>query len=362
MKIAIIGAGVSGLSCALECEKLGVTAEVFERHHSIGWIWPSVGAFINLFNRAYDNDILKYLKDTYDINIKYAMVEKTYIMKSPNAETRINGNLGYSLYRGKEIDSLENQLARELKKTPIHYNALSNFKELAQKYDYVVVASGKDMEAKELGVWEELGRISIMGATALGSFEQNTTYIYFDTEYAGSGHARVSPHSSSEALIALYVIDDKEDFKSQQLNINKRFERFLEKEKLDKLELMYRFIKPPHSNGKVSRFMTGNVLLAGRAAGLTDRLIGAGATEAIISGVLAARAMIKEGNYDEMVKPLQEHIENLSAFRNQIENFSNEDFDKLITFLGTPGIKQMVYNTNINFSDMAGSILKQFNL
>ena len=150
---------------------------------------------------------IKYLKDTYDINIKYAMEEKTYIMKSPNAEIKIEGNLGYAMYRGKEIDSTENQLLRELRKTPIHYNSLSNFKELSQKYDYVVVASGRDMEAKELGVWEEQGRISIMGAIALGSFEQNTTHIYFDTEYAGSGYARVSPYSSTEAIIALYVID-----------------------------------------------------------------------------------------------------------------------------------------------------------
>ena len=96
-------------------------------------------------------------------------------MKSPNAETKIEGNLGYSMYRGKEIDSLDNQLARELRKTAIHYNSLSNFKELSQKYDYVVVASGRDMEAKELGVWEDQGRVSIMGAIALGSFEQNTT-------------------------------------------------------------------------------------------------------------------------------------------------------------------------------------------
>ena len=102
--------------------------------------------------------------------------------------------------------------------------------------------------------------------------------------------------------------------------------------------------------------------MAGRSAGLTERLMGAGAIEAIISGVLAARAIIQGDDYDAMVKPLQDHIENLSAFRNQIEEFSNEDFDKMISFLGTPGIKQMVYNTNINFTDMAGSILKEFNM
>jgi digeranylgeranylglycerophospholipid reductase len=59
MKIAIIGAGISGLACALECEKLGVTADVFERQHSVGWIWPSVSGWINLFNRNFGDDPIK---------------------------------------------------------------------------------------------------------------------------------------------------------------------------------------------------------------------------------------------------------------------------------------------------------------
>lgn len=31
MKVAILGAGLSGLACAIECERLGVQAEIFER-------------------------------------------------------------------------------------------------------------------------------------------------------------------------------------------------------------------------------------------------------------------------------------------------------------------------------------------
>jgi digeranylgeranylglycerophospholipid reductase len=360
VKVAIIGAGLSGLSCALECERLGVTSDVFERSNSIGWLWPSMNSWPNLFTRRYDNDPIKYLKDNYNISIKAASEDKSYILKSPDAETRIDGKLGFSTYRGKSTESVENQLLQALRKTAVHYNSLSDYKELSQKYDYVVVASGRDFEAKELGVWQEQGRVSIMGAISLGSFEENLSVIYFDTDYAGSGYARISPFSSSEAIVSLYVIG-KDEFNAQQLNINKYFERFLEKEKLDKLEHTYRIIKPPFSTGKVTKFKVGNILLTGRAAGLTDRFLGTGGIEAIISGILAARSIIEGGDYDSLVKPLQEHIENLSTFRNKIEHFSNDDFNRLISFLGTPGIKQMAYNTDINFGDMVGSIFKLFN-
>lgn len=59
-----------------------------------------------------------------------------------------------------------------------------------------------------------------------------------------------------------------------------------------------------------------------------------------------------------MVKPIQKHIENISAFRKAIEKFENKDFDKLLSILGTPGIKQAVYNAPVNYADFIGSILK----
>lgn len=356
-KIAIIGAGVAGLSCALECERLGVPAEVFERHHSVGWVWPSVSLWPDLITRHYSSEPLKYIKNAFGINIKSSADEKVYIMKSPNAEAKIEGKLGISFYRGKEIESIENQLLRGLRHTPINYNSLTGYKELSQNYDYVVVASGRDFEAKELGIWEEQGRVSIAAAIALGSFSHNTSSLYFNTDYAGVGYARVSPFSDTQAIISLYVID-KGDFHEQQLDVNRKFERFLEKEKLDKLELMYRFITPPYSTGRVSRFQIDNILLAGRAAGLTDRLLGTGGLESIISGVLAARAIILGEDYDKSIKPLKEHLENISALRNHLENFTNDKFDKLVTLIGTPGIKQLIYNTEINFTDMVGKILK----
>lgn len=77
-KIAIIGAGIAGLACALECEKLGVTAEVFERHHSVGWAFPSVSCLMYVFYRQFGGDPIKHIKDMYDVHIRPARDESNW--------------------------------------------------------------------------------------------------------------------------------------------------------------------------------------------------------------------------------------------------------------------------------------------
>ena len=81
-----------------------------------------------------------------------------------------------------------------------------------------------------------------------------------------------------------------------------------------------------------------------KAAGLTERVLGVGAVEALISGTMAARAIARKEDYSSMVKTLQSHIESISVFRKNINNFTDADFDKIVSILGTPGIKQVVYN------------------
>ena len=352
MKIAIIGAGIGGLACALECEKLGVIPDVYERDNSVGWIWPSISYWPSVFYRNI-GDPIDHLKKDYDIDMLPLNECKTIIMKSPEQEVKIQGKLGYFMSRGKGDESKENQLLRKLKKgTAIHYNSLMDFKKLSSEYDYVAVATGRDSEARELNVWEDEGVMRVFGGVALGSFHDETAVMYLNTEYAGSGYARITPFSPTKAIVGLY--DDRHD----EFDTERLFAKFLDYEKLNKLEFLYKLRTPPFTTGRVKKFKVGNILLVGRAAGLTERFLGVGGPEAVMSGVLAARAMINGEDYDEMVKPLQEHIENVSAFRKAIEKFENKDFDRLLSILGTPGIKQAAYNLPINFTDLIGSILK----
>ena len=352
MRVAIIGAGLAGLGCAIECERLGVVPDIYERDYSVGWKWPSVMGLPNIFTNNVD-DPLKDLRENYNISVKALTEINKIIMKSPNQECVIEGKLGYFFTRGKGPESTQNQLLRLVRKSPIFYNNPADYKRLSKEYDYVIIASGKDTEAAELGVWENKGQVTLIGGVALGKFNINANTIYFNTEYAGSGFGHVSPFSPTQAIVSLYIIGH------EPYETEKRFSKFLKVEGLENLEF-FNTLKPPvFQTGKVTKFKVGNILLTGRAAGLTDRLIGLGGIYAIISGVLAARAIINNLDYDAMIKPIQEHLENISSFRNITENFSNEDHDKLLLAIKTPGIKQLIYNTNIDFIDFFGTILKK---
>ena len=353
MKVAIMGSGPAGLACAIECEKLGVQAELFERNSRVGWLWPSINFWPNLYyNNLGAKDAREYIKTEYGIDFTVLNSTESFIMKSAGKQVSITGTLGLTVGRGTADESLENQLLRQVNKTPIHYNYLGDYNALAKEYEYVVVATGRETEARNMGLWQDEGSITIIGAIAVGNFDINSSTIYFNTEYAGTGYGRVTPFNQHCGTVELYIIGKPE---MQALEL---FQKFIQTEKLETLDYIYRNIPPTFTTGKVTKFQKDNILLTGRAAGLTDRVLGVGAVEAVVSGTIAARAIARKDDYTSMVKTLQSHIENISAFRKNINNFTNADFDKVVTILGAPVIKQAVYNTRIDLVGKAGSILK----
>lgn len=297
-------------------------------------------------------DIIDHLKQEYKIDLNPIGECKNIVLKSPNQTASINGKLGYFIARGKGEESLESQLKRLLRKTIVHFNCNADYKELSKSHDWVVVTTGNDIVARDLGIWEDEGLVHIIGGVALGNFNHESASLYLDTSYAGTGYARLTPFSSTQAIVGLYTIG------CDEFDIDRLFSVFLQKEDLTNLDFFYKLLPPPFSTGKVKKFQVRNILLAGRAAGLTERLLGVGAPEGIISGILAARSIINNVDYTEQVEKVRNHIENISSFRKIIEKFDNDDYDKLIAALATPGIKQIVYNTNIDFVDMLGRIIK----
>lgn len=198
MKIAIIGAGLGGLACALECERLGIIPDVFERDESVRWPYVCIAHWLHVIHNS-KGDLRNYLGDRFGLDLKPINRCTELIMKSQNKETTIKGDIGYIMRRGKHVDSVENQLYRTLKRTPVHFNRPADYKELSKKYDYVVVATGKETVAQELGVWKSIDMVHLRGGLAYGAFNPTGTTIYFNNKHAGKGFARLGPINSTQA-------------------------------------------------------------------------------------------------------------------------------------------------------------------
>ena len=69
MKVAVIGAGLAGLACALELEKHGIEPVIFERKDRVGEIYPHVAALMQIFRRPVKYP-LQYLSKNYGIELK----------------------------------------------------------------------------------------------------------------------------------------------------------------------------------------------------------------------------------------------------------------------------------------------------
>ena len=111
-----------------------------------------------------------------------------------------------------------------------------------------MVTDGKDVVAREMGVWEDLGAAHIRGGIALGSFSIDCAKLFWNTGYAGQGYARITPFNSNRAVIGLYRPD------CQEMEIDRFYANFLEEEGLEHLEFIVKYSVPVFSKGRVSKF------------------------------------------------------------------------------------------------------------
>ncbi|MCX7749620.1 MAG: NAD(P)/FAD-dependent oxidoreductase [Clostridia bacterium] len=334
MKIAIIGAGVSGLSCALELKKHGIIPTIFEKRSSVGDNLSYAGMWPRILFRTIE-DPIQYLSHKYNLKLIPLNRLKKIIMASPNKKTVITGKLGHIFKRGQEIYSLENQLALLLN-LPIQFDTyIKSIQEVKDSFDYIVVAQGVNIISKELGVWSSTFNSICRVSTVLGSFKTDTSYIWFNTQYAKNGFCYLIPNNEKEATLTQIV----NGISHHELDFY--WNAFLEREEIRFSILEMRDME--HSTGFVNPMQVGNIYFVGNAGGLTDDLIGFGAFNAVESGIIAARSIVRQSNYHELMQPIVDDIERLNELRKVINTYANQDYDKLIGFLKTPLVKQLLY-------------------
>jgi digeranylgeranylglycerophospholipid reductase len=349
LEVAIIGAGISGLSCAIELERNNITPTIFEKKSYIGDYESHVTAIINVLNRPI-NDFIKYSEQKLNINIKPIQTVNKITHHSSKKTTVVNGNLGYLIKRNCDEDSLMMQLFSQLDKTQVVFNQNADYNNLQDNYDYVVIANGDNNYTNELGCWHERVSGWIRGAVVLGDFNPNEIIMWINKDYTNKGYAYLTPFSDKKASVSLYVPYGTEK------EIDHYWQLFVYTENI-KYTIIEEF-KRNHHSGSVFPLKVNNILFAGSSGGTVDPFLGFSQVNSIMQGVYAAQSIANNYDYEDVSRKLVQKNNDLWEFRKSFDTMSNKAYDKIISSIGFLGVKELIYKTQVNVFKVGASALK----
>ncbi|HHW58385.1 MAG TPA: NAD(P)/FAD-dependent oxidoreductase [Clostridia bacterium] len=348
MKVAIIGAGISGLACAYTFEKMGISCDIYERKHTIGNLFSFGELILQVMHRPY-KDPLSFLKSQLRIPVVPLNKIKKIIIKSLNKKTSIEGDLGYILERGQGQQSVENQLAGKIN-SKINFNINADYRQLAASYDYVVVATGNSMIAKQLTEYADIVSSRIKGGIAIGEFDINTVYVWFNTMYARSGFGYLVPLSRNKASIILVSTY------TQKEEIENMWHTFLYQEKLN-YEIIETF--ETEMDGWIAKeHKIGNIYLIGNAGGFLEPCFGFGLVNSLETGVYSAQAIVKGENYEQKIGKIVDKVNKMADFRRVMDNMRDKDYDRFLSIIGNPIIKTLIYKANLDVINYLHTFIK----
>ncbi|WP_432661815.1 NAD(P)/FAD-dependent oxidoreductase [Wukongibacter baidiensis] len=352
MKVAIIGAGVAGLSCALELEKYGVKPVVYEKNNFIGEMHPHVTAIFDVIVRHLKNqreDMIDYFKYQLDKDIEPLNPIYSVVHNSPRNQSIIRGNLGYFFKRGREKDGLKCQLYSQLRDTKIIFNNLADYDKLSKAYDKVIVATGNTNFTKELGCVYTLFSSMVRGAIVLGNFDPTRLIMWINQDYCKNGYAYLTPFNKKKATLVLITNDVNDEQMDYYWN------KFLFEEDI-KYTIVEEF-KLKHETGYIYPNRVGNIYLVGGARGGIEPFLGFGQMNSLTAGTLVARAIAEGKDYDKLLKTIDSGIRKMIDFRRVYNRMNNKGYDIFVPTIGLPGVKQLIYDTNLDIAKIGGSVL-----
>ncbi|MCB2289786.1 NAD(P)/FAD-dependent oxidoreductase [Clostridium sp. CS001] len=340
MEVAIMGAGISGLSCAITLERHGITPTIFEKRSSVGDRFVNGEAMFSIFNRPV-KDSISYLSENYHIKLKpIDEVEKLFI-HSKNKIGAIEGEIGYTNVRGRHIDSFENQL-RDQVKANINYNSTCEYQELCKNFDYVVLATGDGEYASRLDNYNNNLTCSIKGVTVQGEFVTSNPHVFFNYDIVSKGYGWLIPFSAKEANLVMAYPDYPENIKLDVNDIWEKYYNLVCKSLDQNFKVTDNFEITKYMMGICNKAKIDNTYFVGNCFGAISPGMGFGQYTSILTGIYSGQDICGIGNYEELTKPLFENYNHSLVLRKFIEDLSDDKLDNVVKSLDSKVVGKLV--------------------
>ncbi|MBI5680152.1 MAG: NAD(P)/FAD-dependent oxidoreductase [Methanobacterium sp.] len=282
-KVLISGAGLAGLSAAINLAKEGYEVNVFERNKDVGQRFH--GDLQGLENWSEKEDVLAEIrKMSIDTNFDchpFSIITATNSIKT-NEVTTLKKPLYYLVKRG----NVDNSLDFGLKEQALDAGVNIHFEKTINEEDADIVATGPVLE-NVVGV--------VKGITFKTDLKDTAT-VLFNNEAAFKGYSYLLV-TKGYGCMSSVLLD----------NFNKTDSCFRKTKEF--FSNLYKFnIEEARNCGGMgcfsinSRFKKGKTIFVGEAAGLQDLFLGFGMRYAITSGFQAARSIINDEDYEIMAK------------------------------------------------------------
>jgi flavin-dependent dehydrogenase len=353
-----MGAGLSGLACAITLEKNGISPTIYEKRTQVGDRFVNGEVLLSVFTRPV-HDCIASLSEQYGIYLSPTSNIQKIELFSKNETAIIEGQLGFTNIRGREEESFESQLGRQVK-TKINFNSENTYEQLLHDHTHVVLATGDGNYAKQTKNYREDLTVSIKGVSVEGNFDRYSVMAWIDYDLAPYGYCFLIPYSEKEANISMAIPDYPSD---NPVNINKLWEQFYLKvcEQLNqKLPITDHFEINKFQIGICKSSRIGNTFYVGNCFGTMMPFMGFGQYAAILSGVYAAYDLCGLGKYEELMQPLRQSYENSLVLRRAMEQLSNDNLDLIMRALQTDLGGKLLTTPTINPLKVASYLLRPF--